>query len=232
MDEINNDVQKNKPGANEAKSNKPIKNKDNNELSNPLKSIRQKLSDLKRAKAIDSIIEFIKVAVISLVIVIPIRYFLIQPFFVRGASMENNFHDGDYLIVDQISYRFSDIKRGDIIIFKAPTDASQYYIKRVIALPGEGVQIEKGKVIIYNDDYSDGKTLDENYLEDGIGTYPDKEKIKLRDDEYFVLGDNREKSSDSRSWGPLQEHNIIGKAMIRLYPFNKLSKINHTDPLK
>src|SRR3989344_4060631 len=92
--------------------------------------------------------ETIKIVVISLIIILPIRYFIVQPFFVKGASMESNFEDGDYIFVDELSYGFGDPERGDVVIFRYPLDQSQFFIKRVIGLPNETVEIKEGKVII------------------------------------------------------------------------------------
>jgi len=165
--------------------------------------------------------EILKIVIISLAIIIPIRYFLIQPFFVKGASMDPNFYDGDYLIVDEISYRFNDPKRGDVIIFKYPLDTSQFFIKRIIGLPGETIEIKNEKVFIYSLEIPDEKiTLDESeYLKDlsTIGNLI----INLEEDEYFVLGDNRDASSDSRKWGELNRKLIIGRVWIRAWPFDR-----------
>src|SRR5665811_413934 len=92
--------------------------------------------------------ETVKVVAISLAIIIPVRYFLIQPFYVKGASMESSFHDHEYLIIDEISYRFRAIERGEVIVFRYPLNPQEYFIKRVIGLPGEGVQIKDGQVIV------------------------------------------------------------------------------------
>lgn len=162
--------------------------------------------------------EILGVVVISLAIVLPIRYFLVQPFFVKGASMEPNFKDGEYLIVDEISYRFSEPKRGDVLVFKYPLDPSQYYIKRIIGLPGEKIEIKNGKVIIYNNLFSQGWEIKEPYLPKGRTTYGNTE-IKLGNQEYFVLGDNRLASFDSRRWGVLPKKDIIGKVYLRAWPF-------------
>lgn len=165
--------------------------------------------------------EIIKIVVISLLIVVPIRYFLIQPFFVRGASMEPNFDDGQYLIIDEISYRFQSPERGEVIVFKYPQDPSQYYIKRIIGLPSETVEITSGYVIIYNQQNPQGKILDESqYLKSGQKTFGDI-KITLAEDEYFVLGDNRSASHDSRRWGALKKDYIIGRTWIRAWPPDK-----------
>ncbi len=166
--------------------------------------------------------ETIKIVLVSVLIVVPIRYFVIQPFFVKGASMEPVFDDGHYLIINEISYRFEDPERGDVIVFRYPLDPSQYYIKRIIGLPGEMVEIAGGKVIIYNQKYPNGTTLEENYLATGQKTASDL-KMSLNGDEYFVLGDNRDASSDSRRWGPVSEDHIIGRAWIRAWPPDRLT---------
>lgn len=161
--------------------------------------------------------EIVKIVVISLAIIIPIRYFLVQPFFVKGASMEPNFEDGEYLVVDELSYRLKDPQRGDVIIFKYPKDPSQYYIKRIIGLPNEKVEITDGQIIIYNEENSTGFYLNESNYLPGETTYGNV-VMKLDEDEYFVLGDNRGASSDSRKWGGVPAHYIIGRAWIRAWP--------------
>ena len=170
--------------------------------------------------------EIAKVVIISLAIIIPIRYFLFQPFFVRGASMEPNFKDSEYLIIDEISYRFHEPKRGNVIIFKYPKDTSQYYIKRIIGLPEETVKIENGKVIISNKENPTGFILTESYLaEENRFTSGDLE-IKLDENDYFVLGDNRQASSDSRRWGTVPRHYIVGQTWLRAWPLNRIGVIN------
>ncbi len=168
--------------------------------------------------------ETVKVVVISLAIILPIRYYLVQPFFVKGASMEPNFEDGDYLLVDEISYRFSEPVRGDVIIFRYPEDKSQFFIKRIVGLPGETIEIKNNKVIIYNAQSPEGFNLKENYLspeQDTLGNM----LLRLDDNEYFVLGDNRLQSSDSRRWGPINETLVTGKVFLRAWPFTKFNKI-------
>jgi len=165
--------------------------------------------------------EIAKLVIISLAIIIPIRYFLIQPFFVRGASMEPNFDNGQYLVIDEISYRFNEPQRGDIIVFKYPLDPSQYYIKRLIGLPSETVEVKNGKVFIYNSLHPQGMILDESdYLSERAITMGDNIKVVLGEREYFVLGDNRQASSDSRKWGALSKEYIIGRVWLRAWPFN------------
>lgn len=169
------------------------------------------------------IYELLKIVVISLVIIIPVRYFLIQPFYVKGASMEPNFYDHEYLIVDEISYRLSEPERGDIIVFRYPRNPQEYFIKRLIALPGEEVQVKGGNVIVYNDKNPEGLVLDETYLDENTKTYGlSEDKVILAADEYFVLGDNRNQSKDSRSFGPVNESFIIGRVFFRGFPFNRI----------
>jgi len=168
--------------------------------------------------------EITKIVVIALVIVIPIRYFIFQPFYVKGASMEPNFNDGDYLIVDEITYRFKAPQRGEVIVFRYPNDPSQRYIKRIIGLPGETIEVEQGKVMIYNNEGKEVTLEEAAYLPADIFT-PGDMRIVLNESEYFVLGDNRTASSDSRRWGPLPRQNIIGRALIRAWPPTALAKI-------
>ncbi len=168
--------------------------------------------------------ETIKVVVISLAIILPIRYYLVQPFFVKGASMEPNFEDGDYLLVNEISYRFSVPERGDVVIFRYPQDPSQFFIKRIIGLPSETVEIKDNTVTIYNKDKPEGFVLDESYLASEQKTLGNS-ITKLDDNDYFVLGDNRLQSSDSRRWGLVNKSLITGKAFLRPWPFTKNIKI-------
>ncbi len=168
--------------------------------------------------------ELVKVVVISLAIIIPVRYFLIQPFYVKGASMEPSFYDHEYLIIDEISYRFVEPKRGDIIVFRYPRNPQEYFIKRVIGLPGEKVEIREGEIYVYNDEYKDGVILEENYLSEETKTYGNfsSEIVELTEGEYFVLGDNRNSSKDSRSFGPVKESFVTGRVFFRGWPFNKI----------
>jgi len=167
--------------------------------------------------------ELVKVVAISIAIVVPIRYFIVQPFYVKGASMEPNFHDNEYLIIDEISYRFNEPKRGDIVVFRYPKNPQEYFIKRVIGLPGEQIQVKDGNVYLYNG-YSEGKILIEDYLNPEIKTFSINENIiDLKPDEYFLLGDNRNSSKDSRTFGPVNRSFIIGKVFFRGWPFDEMS---------
>ena len=168
--------------------------------------------------------ETVKVVVISLAIILPIRYYLVQPFFVKGASMEPNFEDGDYILVDELSFRFRDAERGEVIIFRFPQQPSQFFIKRIIGLPEETVQVKDNQVTVFNEENPEGFVLSETYLapeQKTLGTMT----TKLDDNEYFVLGDNRLQSSDSRRWGPVNRSLIMGRAFLRPWPFTRASKI-------
>ncbi len=164
----------------------------------------------------DFFIELLQVVIVALAIIIPVRYFFIKPFYVKGASMEPNFFDHEYLVIDEISYRFKEPVRGDIIVFRYPRDPKQYFIKRIVGLPGETVQITGNQVFI------NGERVEEEYLAEGEQTRGEI-VVTLQTDEYFVLGDNRSFSLDSRSFGPLPKEYIVGKTWIRGWPFNKVT---------
>lgn len=168
--------------------------------------------------------ELIKIVVISLVIIFPIRYFLIQPFYVKGASMEPNFYDHEYLIIDEITYRFNAPQRGDIVVFRYPRNPQEYFIKRIIGLPGEKVQIKDGKVYVFNEKNPNGFVLEEKYLNNETSTYSlSEDVVTLSNDEIFVLGDNRNSSKDSRSFGPVNKSYITGKVLLRGWPFDRIN---------
>jgi len=178
---------------------------------------------------LDFSFETIRVVIVSLIIIFVVRSFVIQPFFVKGSSMEPNFQDGNYLIVNEIGYRLEEPERGDVIVFHYPNDPSEYYIKRVIGLPGETVEIKDGKVKIFNKENPQGFLLDESkYLASSVVTTPSS-SAELGADEYFVLGDNRGASSDSRRWGKLAKHYIVGKAWVRAWPFDNFSVFESFD---
>ncbi|MBI4812635.1 signal peptidase I [Candidatus Falkowbacteria bacterium] len=166
--------------------------------------------------------ELVKIIIVSLAIIIPIRYFLIQPFYVKGASMEPSFYDHEYLIIDEISYRLHEPKRGEVIVFRYPRNPQEYFIKRVVGLPGEKVQIKNGEVYVYNKENSAGFALGEPYLGEGTKTYGlNEEVVSLDSNEFFVLGDNRNSSKDSRSFGPVNRSFITGRVLFRGWPFNR-----------
>lgn len=161
--------------------------------------------------------ELITFVVLAIIIVVPIRLFVAQPFVVEGESMYPTFDSGDYLIVDQLSYRLGDPKRGDVVVFRYPNDEKVFYIKRIIGLPGETVHIEGGTTRITKTDGTD-ITLDESYVVSEDATY--SLERTLGEDQFFVMGDNRPKSSDSRTWGALPRYDIMGRAYIRLLPID------------
>jgi signal peptidase I len=163
--------------------------------------------------------------VISLAIIIPIRYYLIQPFYVKGASMEPTFLDQEYLIINEIGYRFEPPKRGDVVVFKYPRDPQEYFIKRVIGLPGEKVQVKDGNVYIFNEaNQWRGQILEEPYLSRDLKTYGLSDDVTtLNDHEYYVLGDNRNASKDSRVFGAVDQSFLVGRVWLRGFPFNRIT---------
>lgn len=168
------------------------------------------------------VVEVVQIVVISAAIIIPIRYFLIQPFYVKGASMEPEFFDHEYLIIDEISYRFNNPQRGEIIVFHYPKDPTQYFIKRVIGLPGETVDVGNGHITITNGDNPNGTVLDESsYLT--VSYTAGNVHTTLGPNEYFVMGDNRDASLDSRSFGPVSRDLIVGRVWLRGLPVNKIT---------
>lgn len=162
-------------------------------------------------------LDLIETIVMAMAVFVIIYLFLFQPHQVRGNSMYPNFHDNEYILTDKVSYRLGEPKRGDVIIFKAPKSEEYDYIKRIIALPGESVRIEQNKI------YINDQLLGEDYIPQDYITYPGAflqrgETLGLGPDEYFVMGDNRLHSSDSRDWGFVPDKNIIGKAWLRYWP--------------
>ena len=165
--------------------------------------------------------DFAKFAAFVLITVFIIRFFIAQPFIVSGASMAPNFASNDYLIVDELSYRFHPPHRGDVIIFHPPIDPSAYYIKRVIGIPGDHIEIKNGVVTITDTQYPKGIVLSEPYITRDTLTEDVVKDVPAG--EYFAMGDNRPESYDSRAWGLLPAQNITGRALLRLFP---LSEIN------
>jgi len=179
--------------------------------------------------------DFLKIVLVALVIIIPIRYFIFQPFIVSGSSMEPNFSNGQYLIIDELSYHFSSPSRGQVIVMRYPRDRKQYFIKRIIGLPGDEIKIDNGKVTIINASHPQGVTLSESYLPNEGLTYPHdtlfvggSKTVTLKDDEYFMMGDNRLASSDSRDWGVLNRKDMVGKVFMRVLPLTELKAYTST----
>lgn len=165
--------------------------------------------------------DIVKFTVVALIIIVPVRMYVAQPFVVSGASMDPTFESGQYLIVDQFTYHVRDPERGDVVIFKYPRNPETFFIKRIVGLPGESLSIDEGKITIKNEEYPDGFTLDEEYIDEEHKTY-DNISVILGSDEYYVMGDNRPQSSDSRIWGPLEEKYIVGRPIVRLYPITTI----------
>lgn len=162
-------------------------------------------------KFLASVLEVAEIALIALGAVFIVRHFLVQPFLVSGASMAPNFENGDYLMVDELTYRVREPERGEVVVFRYPNDTTTFFIKRIIGLPGEHVALSDGKVAINE------KVLDEVYIPKEISTQGSVDVV-LKDREYFVMGDNRPYSFDSRSWGVLPKDDIVGIARLRLWP--------------
>ncbi len=168
----------------------------------------------------ESILDFVKFGLAAVVIVIPIRLFIAQPFVVSGASMVPTFENGHYLIIDELSYRFEDPTRGEVIVFRLPADTSKFLIKRIVGLPGETVEIFGNEIRITNKSHPEGFVWEQgtfNKGRDGV-----RFTTTLNNNEYFVLGDNRGESADSRIWGALPRERIVGRPLIRLFPLSKV----------
>src|SRR3989338_4042633 len=169
------------------------------------------------------LIDLIKTGVIVFIIAFALRYFAVQPYIVDGESMMPDYQNREYLLAEKISYSVGNPQRGDVIIFKYPKNPSLNYIKRIIGLPDEKIQIANNQITIFNASHPSGVILNESYISKGSLTQPANNstyEITLEDNEYFVLGDNREHSSDSREWGVLPKDNILGRAWLTLVPLN------------
>lgn len=172
--------------------------------------------------------DFVKTLLIFYVLYFVMRTYIAQPFLVKGRSMEQTFSDGDYLIVDQLSYNFTEPKRFEVVVFHTEFipggNVNEYYIKRVIGLPGDRIVVKEGGVFLYEKNGPVATKLDEKYLIEGIKTLANTPiDVVLKDNEYFVLGDNRGNSSDSRYWGPVNKKYILGKPLVRLFPLNEMA---------
>jgi len=173
-------------------------------------------------KFLASLLEVLEIAVIAVLAVYIVRTFLVQPFLVSGTSMYPNFSNGDYVLVDELTYRFRAPERGEVVVFHDPEDYSTYFIKRVIGLPGEKVVLHDSTVTVYNKAHPNGFSLDESYLPPGTNTAGDQTYV-LSSSTYLMFGDNRPFSYDSRSWGPLPAKDIVGLVRLRLWPVNEIT---------
>jgi signal peptidase I len=168
----------------------------------------------------ESVFDFIKFAILAAIIVIPVRLFVAQPFIVSGASMVPTFKNGHYLIIDELSYRFEEPKRGEVVVFRFPPSPAKFLIKRIAGLPGETIEIHGNEVTIKNEAHPEGFLW-----EQGVFNSTKNQSdivVTLDDGEYFVLGDNRGESADSRLWGTLNRKYIVGRPLIRLFPIAEI----------
>ena len=163
--------------------------------------------------------DLIRFAFMALIIIIPIRVFIAEPFVVSGSSMVPTFTNADYLIVDKISYTLGTPHRDDVVVFKYPNDTTKYFIKRIIGLPGETIDIKGNDIKITNTKYPNGLKLDQPFIKNIANN---DIHLKLQDDEYYVMGDNRPASSDSRYWGPLKRSFMTGRVLFRLLPLKNI----------
>ncbi len=166
--------------------------------------------------------ELVRFAVIAIIIVIPIRIFIAQPFIVSGSSMFPTFKDGQYLVVDELSYHLGNPQRDDVVVFRYPDDTTKFFIKRVIGLPNETVKISGSDVTIFNQAHPEGFKLDQPFVENKSSN---DTTYVLKSNEYFVMGDNRTASFDSRSWGPVPRNLMVGRAFLRLLPINAIGAL-------
>lgn len=184
-------------------------------------------------KFFSSLLEVLEVAVIAVVAVFIVRSFLVQPFLVSGSSMSPTFSNGDYVLVDELTYHLRPPERGEVVVFHDPQDYSTYFIKRIIGLPGDKVAIGDNKIVVVDAEYPQGLTLDESYLPAGTPVSPENCDqgtlangvctYDLATSTYLALGDNREFSFDSRDWGPLPAANIVGLVRVRLWPLSAIT---------
>lgn len=164
--------------------------------------------------------EVVKVVALALAIVVVVKHFLFQPFYVKGASMEPTYEDHEYLIIDELTYRFNEPTRGEVVVFRYPNDTRQYFIKRVIGLPGDAVQVKETGVWV------NGQQLDESaYLDASVQTTGTVD-LQLGPQEYFLMGDNRAASLDSRIFGPVKRSYIVGRTWFRAWPFSRLTRFS------
>ncbi len=182
--------------------------------------------------SIKTLIEWVAVAVGALAVALLIKAFLLQAFYIPSASMVNTLHEDDRVLVNKLSYRLGDINRGDVVVFEKPPGAGgeiEDFIKRVIALPGETITFVSGDV------YIDGVLLDEPYTEgqpsspraaaiisEGCTNDAAEDRCTLADGWYFVMGDNRGNSTDSRAFGPIREETVVGRAFLKVWPLGDL----------
>jgi len=180
------------------------------------------------------LLDIIEIITTAFAIFVVLFLFVVQIHEVNGNSMLPNFHNHEYVLTDKLTYKFREPQRGEVIIFKAPPQPREEYIKRLIGLPGEKIKIQNNKVIIYNEKHPEGFVLNECYLGDGVVTkgktaIPPNVIVPIPEGYYLVFGDNREDSSDSRHWGPVKKEMIVGRAVVRIWPPTAFSIIKHAE---
>jgi signal peptidase I len=177
-------------------------------------------------RVVGAIFDFLQGIVVVLAVLVMVYLFIMSPQEINGASMEPNFHNGEFILTNKVLYKFRDPKRGDVIIFKSPRNKEVDYIKRIIGLPGETVKLEN------NTFYINGQKVEEPYLPAGIVVFggsflQEGSEIVVPPGQYFVSGDNRPHSSDSREFGTIAKEDFIGAAFFRYWPFSQLGIIPH-----
>ncbi len=174
----------------------------------------------------ENIVGYIKTLVLAIILALVIKLYIVSPTLVFGQSMQPSFDTWNLLLVDVFLYKLiKGPERGDVVIVKSPWDNDKLLLKRIVALPNESIEIKNGHIVIYNENCSNGILIDEEYISESnkIDSRYNLAKLKLNNNEYFVLGDNRKNSADSRIFGPIQKNDIVGRALMRLFPFTKLS---------
>ena len=171
-------------------------------------------------------LDFVETIVIALAIFVVVYRFLFQPHPVKGRSMDCNFHDGEYLLTDKVSYRFREPQRDDVVVFKAPQNEDYDYIKRIIALPGDTIKIAGGQVFVNHQSVNSSGYLDPRITTHAGLWAQEGQAFTIPPGEYFVMGDNRNNSSDSREWGPVPQANLVGRAWLRYWPINQLGVVD------
>jgi signal peptidase I len=168
-----------------------------------------------------SLLEIFEVLIIAVAAVVIVRHYLIQPFLVSGDSMVPSFQNGNYLLIDELTFRLREPERGEVVVFKFPKNETTYFIKRIIGLPGERIKVEDGKVTVFNAEHKDGLVLEEKYISEAMTS--GNRDVQLGPEEYYVLGDNRPASYDSRSWGAVPQKDLVGLVRLRLWPVAEAS---------
>lgn len=171
------------------------------------------------------LLELIKVIVLAGITIGAVRYFIFKPFVVHGASMSPNFYENEYLIIDEISYRFKEPARGDIVVLRNPHKKEEFFLKRVIGMPGERIVVRDSQVFLAKDKDMTPIALQESYIPAREFT-PGAVDITLGENEYYVMGDNRDASLDSRIFGPIHGDTIIGRVLLRGWPFSRAQRFS------